>query len=389
MGRARTGLELLRDEGGFGQKLKGGRIGLVTNPTGITADFRTSVSVCAELPGVRLTTLFACEHGLYGEKQAGVRFEDGTDAETGLPVRSLYGRHKKPTPEMLAEVDAVLFDMQDIGVRFYTYLSTLLYVMQACAENGKRLVVLDRPNPLGGLRAEGGLLRPGYESMVGAWRMPIRTGLTIGETAAMANGLLGLGCELDVVPLSGWSREMDYAATGLPWIMPSPNMPTLDTVRVYPGTCLLEGTNLSEGRGTTRPFEWFGAPWLDGHRTAEALNARKLPGVHFHPVYATPAFSKHAGELCGGVRLFVTDAAAFEPVRAGLYILHTVASLYPERFEWLPPFREGMKPFVDLLAGGDEVRHAVGDEVRLRELLVRWEEEARQWQELRRDYLLY
>lgn len=202
--------------------LDGRRIGLVTNPTGITADFRSSVEVCRSLESSRLTALFACEHGIYGQHQAGVKFTDELDAGLGIPVYSLYGMHKKPAPEMLDEVDTLIFDIQDLGVRFYTYLSTLLYVMEACAENGKSLLVLDRPAPLGGTGSEGGLLEAGYESMVGAWSMPIRTGMTIGELALMANDKRGIGCVLDVVPLKGWNRQLEFMDTGLPWMMPSP-----------------------------------------------------------------------------------------------------------------------------------------------------------------------
>jgi uncharacterized protein YbbC (DUF1343 family) len=369
--------------------LDGRRIGLVTNPTGITADFRSSVEVCRSLESSRLTALFACEHGIYGQHQAGVKFTDELDAGLGIPVYSLYGMHKKPAPEMLDEVDTLIFDIQDLGVRFYTYVSTLLYVMEACAENGKSLLVLDRPAPLGGTGSEGGLLEAGYESMVGAWSMPIRTGMTIGELALMANDKRGIGCVLDVVPLKGWNRQLEFMDTGLPWMMPSPNVPTIDTVRVYAGTCFFEGTNLSEGRGTTRPFEWVGAPWLEGALLAEAMEKHQLPGVHFHPVYATPTFSKHQGELCGGVRLFVTEPQAYESVRTGLAMLHEVCSLYPEQFQWLAPPKEGGRYFIDLLTGGEAVRRRIGTAEGLREIIGQWQEESERWLMLRKPYLLY
>jgi len=387
MNRVVTGLERL--ERRSDPRLEGKRIGLVTNPTGITAEFRTAIDVCASLPGARLTALFACEHGLYGEKQAGDRFEDAVDEATGVPVYSLYGPRKAPDSATLEDVDVVLFDIQDLGMRFYTYGSTLVYVMRACAEHGKPLLVLDRPNPLGGERVEGGLLAPGFESMVGAWSMPVRTGLTIGETALMANDALGLGCDVDLVPMEGWARATEYPETGLPWVLPSPNIPTIDTARVYAGTCFFEGTNVSEGRGTTRPFEWIGAPWLDGRRLADAMNARGLPGVRFHPSYATPTFSKHAGALCGGVRLFVTEPAAYEAVRTGLTLLHAVASQHPAEFEWLPPFKEGMRPFIDSLTGGEDVRRALTDEGGLDRILQAWSRDAAAWTERRRPYLRY
>ncbi|MDT3424939.1 uncharacterized protein YbbC (DUF1343 family) [Paenibacillus forsythiae] len=369
--------------------LEGKRLGLVTNPTGITSDFRLTASVLAELPSSRLTALFACEHGTRGQHQAGVRFEGEWDERLDVPVYSLYGRNTRPQKYMLSNVDTVVFDVQDLGIRFYTYLSTLLYVMEACAGNGKSLLVLDRPNPLGGLVCEGGLLKRGYESMVGAWSMPIRTGMTLGELALMANEKKGLGCDLSVIPMERWERGMEYGSTGLPWMLPSPNMPTVDTVRVYGGTCLFEGTNLSEGRGTTRPFEWIGAPWLDGEVFAEAVNRHELPGVYAHPVYMTPSFSKHQGILCGGVRLFVTDPGRFHSVQAGLVLLHEARSLYPEHFEWLAPPKTGSRYFIDLLSGGDEVRTSIGRKEGLARITDAWLKESEEWREARRPYLLY
>ncbi|WP_068775523.1 exo-beta-N-acetylmuramidase NamZ domain-containing protein [Paenibacillus sp. FJAT-26967] len=369
--------------------LTGRRIGLVTNPTGITADFRTTVEVCASLRDSQLTALYACEHGLYGQRQAGVLFEDETDPELGIPVYSLYGKHKRPTAEMLQNVDTVLFDIQDLGIRFYTYLSTLLYTLEACAEHGKSLLVLDRPNPLGGSIAEGGMLKPGYESMVGAWQMPIRSGMTLGELALMVNDVKGLRCDIDVIRLEGWDRRMEFTDTGLPWMVPSPNIPTIDSARVYGGTCFFEGTNLSEGRGTTRPFEWIGAPWLHGAELAKRMNASGLPGVHVHPVYATPAFSKHQGQLCSGVRLFVTDQEQFQPVNTGLRLLHEVISLHPDSFEWLTPPKEGSRYFIDLLTGGTDVRMTLADSEGLRSITRNWQEEAEAWKTQRKPYLLY
>jgi uncharacterized protein YbbC (DUF1343 family) len=290
---------------------------------------------------------------------------------------------------MLENVDTLIFDIQDLGVRFYTYISTLLYVMEACAGQGKSLLVLDRPAPLGGTGCEGGLLQEGYESMVGAWSMPIRTGMTLGELALMINDRKGLGCDLGVLPLEGWNRGLEYTDTGLPWMMPSPNIPAIDTVRVYSGTCFFEGTNLSEGRGTTRPFEWIGAPWLDGARLAEAMAEHRLPGVHFHPVYATPSFSKHQGELCGGVRLFLTDPQAYQSVRTGLALLHTVQSLYPGEFQWLAPPGAGGRHFIDLLTGGQDVRRRIAAVEGLDDISEQWQEESGLWLRLRKPYLLY
>ncbi|MGN7763297.1 exo-beta-N-acetylmuramidase NamZ family protein [Paenibacillus sp. 22594] len=369
--------------------LDGQRIGLVTNPTGITADFRSTVEVCRGLASSRLTALFACEHGIYGQHQAGVRFGDEFDAVLGIPVYSLYGEQKTPVSYMLEGLDTIVFDVQDLGVRFYTYLSTLLYVMEACAEHGISLLVLDRPSPLGGTGCEGGLLQEGYESMVGAWTMPIRTGITIGEFARMANDRKGLHCDLDVIPLAGWRREMEFTDTGLPWMLPSPNMPTIETVRVYGGTCFFEGTNLSEGRGMTIPFQWIGAPWLDGACLADAMRKHELPGVHFHPLHATPAFSKHQGELCGGVRLFVTDPQRYEAVHTGLTLLHEVSTLYPEHFEWLTPPEGRARYFIDLLTGGEKVRRSIGTVEGLQAIAEEWRRDSAKWLVMRQPYLLY
>lgn len=370
-------------------ELRGLRFGLLTNPTGINRRFESVIDRCAGFKSAALTALFACEHGIRGERQAGVRFGDEKDDKTGIPVFSLYGDHKRPTEEMMDGVDAVVFDIQDLGVRFYTYLSTLVYMMEACATDGKRLIVLDRPNPLGGIVSEGGMLEAGYESMVGAWAVPFRTGLTIGEFAEYVNSRLPVRCNLQVVPMLGWKRDMEYPATGLPWIMPSPNIPTMDTVRVYAGNCLFEGTNVSEGRGTTRPFELLGAPWMDGRAVSEAVNRLGLPGVHAQPVHFTPTFSKYQGELCSGVQLFVTDPAAYRSVATALHLLHTVAVLYPAQFQWTPPFKEGRKPFIDYLSGSDLVRTSIHTETGLNRILSLWDAQAKAWNDARWPYLLY
>ncbi|MBB6024435.1 uncharacterized protein YbbC (DUF1343 family) [Paenibacillus sp. JGP012] len=387
--RVKTGVDVLAGGGAHPWLSGGARIGLVTNPTGITADFISTVDVCAGLADARLTALYACEHGLTGELQAGVPFADSEHPRYGIPVYSLYGTHKKPLPFMLADVDTVLFDIQDVGVRYYTYASTLFQMMEACGEAGKRLLVLDRPNPLGGVEVEGGILKPGYESFVGAWTTSIRTGMTIGELALLVNAEHSEPCSLQVLAMEGWRRRMTFAETGLPWMMPSPNMPTVDTVRAYAGTCLFEGTNVSEGRGTTRPFEWIGAPWINGEQLAEAMQAHGLPGVHFHPMYMTPAFSKHAGELCGGVRIFVTDEKQFRSVETGLLLLHEIASGYAEQFEWLEPPRKGSRYFIDLLTGSAEVREVIGDPDRLSRLMAEWREQEQVWRERRRPFLIY
>jgi uncharacterized protein YbbC (DUF1343 family) len=290
---------------------------------------------------------------------------------------------------MLEGLDAIVYDIQDLGVRFYTYLTTLIYMLKACAVAGKELIVVDRPNPLGGVRSEGGLMEPEYESMIGSCRIPFRSGLTIGETAAYVNAQLEKPCDLTVIPMLGWTRRMEYPETGLPWLQPSPNMPTMNTVRVYAGTCMFEGTNVSEGRGTTRPFEFIGAPWMDGVRVSGELNRQGLPGVYAHPVYFTPTFSKHQGELCSGVQLFVQDPSVYDSVGTGLRLLECVGRLHPNEFEWLPPYREGGKAFIDLLTGSDRVRTRLLARGGLVEIEASWSKQIEEWQRLREPFLLY
>lgn len=370
-----------------GAKLRGQRYALLTNPTGIDSRFRSTIDLCAAMEGSQLSAFFACEHGLRNEKQAGVKFEDHVDDEYGLPVYSLYGANRKPTADSLNGLDAIVFDIQDLGVRFYTYLTTLVYVMQACAEHDVQLIVLDRPNPLGGLRVEGGFLKESFFSMVGAWRMPTLSGLTIGEFARLVNGQMKKPCRLDVIPLQGWRRGMEYPDTGLPWIMPSPNMPTMDTVRVYGGNCLFEGTNLSEGRGTTKPFELIGSPWLNHRLLCDTMNNLGLPGVHYHPVTFTPTFQKHAGQLCRGIMTSVTDKSDFRPVESGLTLLHHVIALHPDDFAWRGS-EDGLS-FIDILSGSDEVRKRIASPGALDEILAEWRSDASEWETQRQPYLLY
>ena len=349
-----------------GRGLKGRRVGLITNPTGVNRDLVSTVDLLHQHPDVELVALFGPEHGVRGEVQDGLAVEAYTDPVTGLPVYSLYGDTPKPTQEMVAGLDTLAFDIQDVGVRFYTYLSTMVLAMEAAADYGLQFVVLDRPNPLTGVKVEGPLLDPAFQSFVGCGPVPIRHGLTLGELALFFNAERGIGADLTVVPLAGWTREQWYDETGLAWIPPSPNMPTLDTATVYPGTCLFEGTNLSEGRGTTKPFEWIGAPWIDGTAWARALNDLDLPGVRFRPVTFRPTFSKFAGESCQGVQVHVRDRDCFKPVRTGLAMLATARQRWPEHFEWKPDH-------FDRLMGTDRVRLALDQGTAVEEIGADWE----------------
>jgi uncharacterized protein YbbC (DUF1343 family) len=360
--------------------VQGARVGLVANASAVDRDFTHALELLFAHPHIDLVALFAPEHGFRGALQAGEGVATGRDAATGLVVYSLYGETRRPTAAMLEGVDVLLFDIQDVGTRFYTYISTLRYLLEEAARHGKRLVVLDRPNPLGG-KPEGPLLDERYRSFVGADRLPLRHGMTVGELARYFNR--DIGAELTVVPMTDYRRELAFAETGAPWVMPSPNMPTLETALVYPGTALLEASNVSEGRGTTRPFELVGAPFIDAQRLAAHLNAKALPGVRFRAAQFVPTFSKYAGERVEGVQLHVTDPGAFEPVRTGLEVIASLRALYPDAFAIDRP------QHFDALVGNGWVREALerGDEVDA--VVRRWQAELEAFAVERKGYLLY
>jgi len=373
-GTVRVGADRLFEKKYF-QWIKGKRVGLVTNPTGVDSRLELTADRLAAQPDTTLTTLFAPEHGLSGAAQAG---EQVTSTAT---IYSLYGQNPGPTAEMLANVDVLVYDIQDVGVRFYTYLSTLYETMRSAAAKGIPLIVLDRPNPIDARRVQGVMLESGRESFVGIYRIPIRYGMTIGELAQLMNAEAHLRCDLRVVPVKGWKRSHWFDKTRLQWILPSPNMPTLSTATVYPGTCLIEGTNLSEGRGTTRPFELIGAPWLDSKRVAESLNRLGLKGVYFRPQAFTPTFSKYKDQLCQGIQLHVLDRDDFQPIEATLHIVEQVMKLQPGSLE----FNNGF----DRLTGTSQVREALlkGDSVAAIE--KSWEPELKDFMKIRKKYLLY
>jgi uncharacterized protein YbbC (DUF1343 family) len=340
------------------------RVGLVTNPTSVDRHLRHAIDLLHNHPDVDLRLLFGPEHGIRGSAQDMVGVTDARDLATGLPEISLYGESfdsLSPTPSQLAQIDVLLFDIQDVGARYYTYATTMALCMRAAKAARVKVVILDRPNPINGTQIEGGGLGPGLENFCALYPIPQRHGLTIGELAQLYNDTFGIGCELEVVSCEGWCRDWYYDACELPWVMPSPNMPTLDTAIVYPGMCLLEGTNLSEGRGTTRPFELFGAPFIDARKLAHKLEGYELPGVIFRPCVIEPAFHKFARQRCGAVQLHVTDRSAFRPYRTGLAVLVAVKSIWPEDFAWRTEpyeFRTDVLA-VDLLTGKPEVRAAI------------------------------
>ncbi len=363
--------------------VRGRRIGLVTNPGAVDARVRQTIDLFAQASkngapgGWKLTRLFGPEHGLRGDYPAGGSVPDGVDALTGLPVSSLYGEHRAPTAEMLADVDVIVVDLPQVGVRFYTKNTTTANCLESGAQHGRPVIVLDRPNPIGGVAVEGPPVEPGFESFVGRVGQPIRHGLTIGELARTVNEGEKIGADLTVVPCEGWRRDEWWDATGLPWVLPSPNMPTLDTAAVYPGTCLFEGTLLSEGRGTTRPFELVGAPWVEPYRWVGALEERALPGVTFRPVWFQPVFQKHANERCGGVQVHVTSRTLFRPAATGIHMIDTVRRLWPSESGWRMPSsgRSGM-PYIDRLYGSARLRELFEEGADAERIIGTWDTSA-------------
>ncbi|HHY20017.1 MAG TPA: DUF1343 domain-containing protein [Firmicutes bacterium] len=364
--------------------LSGKRVGLITSPTGLDSKLNSTVDLLFQA-GVNLTALFGPEHGVRGNAQAGVEVGSEVDEKTKLPVHSLYGSTRKPTPEMLKEVDVLIFDMQDVGCRYYTFNYTMAYAQEAAHEHGLDFIVLDRPNPLGGLEVEGNLVHEGFFSFVGAYPLPNRYGLTIGELSLYFAEVLGVGKDPIVVEMTGYTREMFYEDTGLLWVPPSPNIPTVDTAIVYPGTCLFEGTNLSEGRGTTRPFEIIGAPWLDAFDLADKLNNKNLPGVLFRPVFFVPTFSKHANTECHGIHVHVTDRKIFQPLRVALHILSLVFQ-YKET-EFLSTKKD--RYFFNLLSGDPKIKDNIEAGVDPDEIWEKANNESKNFLKKAKSILLY
>jgi uncharacterized protein YbbC (DUF1343 family) len=337
--------------------LRGAKIGALLHPASVSATLEHSLAVLERHDGrlFHLCALFGPQHGFVGQTQDNmIEWSSFRHPRLGIPVHSLYGDTREPAPEMLEGLDALLVDLQDVGTRYYTFIWTMYLCLRACEVNSVAVAVLDRPNPLNGITTEGPVLDPAYRSFVGLHPLPVRHGRTIGELAETFRRESFPGCDLRVLPMENWDRTMWFDQTGLPWVMPSPNMPTLDTATVYPGMCLLEGTNLSEGRGTTRPFELFGAPWIDAEDSARELNALELPGVFFRAANFQPTFQKFAGEVCGGAQLHVLDREVFEPFRTAVEILTHVRTMHGAKFEWKqPPYEyEYRRMPIEVLLGG-------------------------------------
>ena len=390
--KVRTGLDVLRAQS-FAP-LRGHRIGLVTHPAAVAFDLAHVQNLIAAADGVRLVALFGPEHGFSGEAQDLIGVTDGSERGTGLRVHSLYGENYeslKPTAEHLRGLDVLVVDLQDVGSRYYTFVSTMFFCLEAAAECKLPVFVLDRPNPIGGVAIEGPTLRPRFTSYVGLEPVCTRHGMTIGELAHWYRKRHQLDCELHVIACEGLSRDMYFSDTGLPWVLPSPNMPTEETAVVYPGQCLIEGTNLSEGRGTTRPFELCGAPWIDPGELVSRLREEPLRGVVFRPAWFRPTFQKFAGQTCGGVQVHVTDREAFQPVRTSLFLLAALRDLSGASFDWRRETYEFVSDrlAIDLLFGSDRERLALESGGSPRAISVEWGAEEAAFHEQRAEFLIY
>ena len=386
----RIGIERLIEEDR--SLVAGARVALVSNPASIDRGFRHAAEILGDDPRIELVALFGPQHGFRSDLQDNmIETPHGRDERRRIPIYSLYSETREPTPEMLRDVDVLVVDLQDVGTRVYTYVYTMANCMRAAARHGVRVVVCDRPNPVGGLAIEGTILRPECVSFVGQFPIPLRHGMTIAELARLFNQEFSIGAALDIVPLDGWRRSMYFDETGLPWVIPSPNLPTLDSTIVYPGAVLFEGTMLSEGRGTTRPFELIGAPWIDGESLASAMNARGLPGVHFRATFFEPTFQKHAKQTCGGCQLHVTDRDAFQPVRTAVELIDGFRRQNPSAFAWRqPPYEyEHDKWPIDILYGSDELRTTIDGEGDISPLIASWKDEEEAFRKTREKYLMY
>jgi uncharacterized protein YbbC (DUF1343 family) len=388
--------------------VKGKRVGLITNPTGVNSNLESVIDLFYNNQEINLVALYGPEHGVRGNAQAGEYVSFYIDDKYSIPVFSLYGQSRKPEAGMLKNIDeymrsfdtitagkipetsmvessdVLIFDIQDVGTRIYTYIATMAYCMQACAENDVDFIVLDRPNPINGEDLEGPILEyPEYSSFVGLYPIPIRHGMTVGELAEFFNDkFLDKKANLTVIPMQGWEREMWYDETSLPWVIPSPNMPTLDTATVYPGQVFLEGTNISEGRGTTKPFEVFGAPWVDGYELTKKLSELNLPGIKFREAWFSPTFSKYKGEQCGGAQIHIIDRDMYRPFESSLHIIRTVMNIYPGHFKF-------HDEYIDKIMGTSKVRQALEEGIDVKDIIKSYRQELDSFMELRKPYLLY
>ena len=373
-------------------QLEGLRVGVLCNPASVDHELRHTVDRIWTAPRVTLVGIFGPQHGFHADAQDNmVETPHSQHSRYGVPIYSLYGDTRTPSGQMLKKMDALVIDLQDVGTRVYTYIYTMANCLRAARAHGVQVVVCDRPNPIGGTAIEGPVLQAGYESFVGQFPIPIRHGMTIGELARLFNNQFGLGADLTVSRLKGWVRTTYSDEVGVPWIMPSPNLPTLESAIVYPGAVLIEGTNLSEGRGTTRPFELVGAPWLRGEKISDQLNQMSMPGVHFRPVQFEPTFQKHARQLCGGCQTHVTNRQTFLPVLAMVALLQVCRRSAPDQFAWRnPPYEyEQVKTPIDILFGSDHLRTQLDTDVPVLEIAASWADKMAVFREEREQFLLY
>lgn len=361
------------------------RVGLITNPTGITSDFTSSIGILKNK--VNLVALFSPEHGVRASIQAGMSLPNYVDDETGIMVYSLYGESKKPSKEIMDKVDIIAIDIQDNGSRYYTFIYTMAYCMKACSECGKEFVVFDRPNPINGSQVEGNILDiTKYRSFVGYYPIVQRHGLTMGELALLFNKEYEINCKLHVIPMLNWTRKMDFEETGLPWVVPTPNLPTVNSAYTYNATCIFEGTNVSEGRGTTTPFELIGAPWLKSETLARELNSYQLKGVYFRPQYYTPTCAKYQKELCGGVFVHITDRKSFNAVKTSWVMLYHMRTTYQDYFTINKPYVEGRPSLFEFEAGTDEIIFNMGT---IESQLKTLDKDSETFMKVRKPYLIY
>ena len=374
------------------RRLNGLRVGVLANPASIDHDFGHIVDRLGAATDCRLAAIFGPQHGFKSDLQDNmIESPHAKDHRRDVPIFSLYSETREPTSEMLDLIDVLVIDIQDVGARIYTFIYTMANCLRAAARHELPVIVCDRPNPIGGVAVEGPMLEPGYESFVGQFPIPMRHGMTVAELARLFNQHRGIGAELEIIPMQGWSREMYFDDTDVPWVMPSPNLPTLDTAIVYPGTVLVEGTMLSEGRGTTRPFELIGAPWLDGDQLASRMNKVGLRGVHFRPTGFEPTFQKHARVPCGGCQIHVTSRVDFEPVKTGVSLLRECFGLARQQFKWRdPPYEyEQDKMPIDILAGSTGLREQIEQQAPLDEIAESWAPGVADFEGIRKPYLLY
>ena len=387
----KTGVDLLEKR--WPRELKSADIGLLVHPASVNSGLSHTADVCLRSKKFRISSFFGPQHGIRGETQDNmIEWEGFRDRKTKIPVYSLYGSTRKPGPRMLKDIDVMVVDLQDIGSRYYTFIWTMYLVMAACHEQNKSVLIMDRPNPINGTAIEGPVLEPLYASFVGLKRLPIRHGMTMGELANYFKETYFPDLDLHIIRMEGWKRGMWFDECGLPWVLPSPNMPTLDTAAVYPGMCLLEGTNISEGRGTTRPFEIFGAPFIDPELLARNLKDMQLKGVIFRPLHFLPTFQKHAGMLCGGCQLHVTDRKIFKPLKTAAAVLKAIHDLYPGKLKWNRPpyeYEEKLLP-IDILAGTDRFRKDIENSMPLDRMEQWWNSQLAEFNnKSRKRFLIY